>query len=1040
MADTADVAVLGIRIDTSGVDQAKKNLDSLTASAVNAEVATGKLNAAQAAQGSSASKIADAYKSTSTSHDAYLRSLAAEYDSLGKTRAEIVSREASLSKLSNAEQAHAATLGKAIDAYHAEEAAAKALARSQDASATAVNRSLAALEQKALYAAKGAQAGQLEVLASKGASVAEVERARGLLATIDAHEKATKATNAHGAALDGFSLKSSVAKRELITLFREAGRGDFTRLAGSFSLFAQASGLAGIAASGAGIAIIGTTLAVAGLAVAAAFGEHEQRRLQNALLLTNNAAGLTEDGIHSLAESILQGLSGGTIRTAEKTLEGLVASGRLTGEALQSAGKASLAFQLATGESTEKANQFLLKAADDVTKFATSTNQQYHYLSAEQLRYIKVLQETGEAQQALKIVFDAFEGTAAKAAENIGSIERAWNAAKRAASGYLDAISNIGKTPTTGKALQNAEADLKQLLALKATIESGAGGGAGEVGSIAPSDAEIAHARTLVDNLRDVKEQEGQIAKAKGDQVAKDTARTGLDKLHDQFLERSVKREREIADAKALALKADPTGQDAGVQKTLSQTIAGIRERFKDRKTSGAITEQDLVKIDVAKVQAQFKVVEDGFKNFDRIAHAERQAGLIDERDFAAQREVLIKAEANVAVESLERQNAIYRKGIDTRKTTAKQAIEDEKQIQLNREKIVDIQDKERTSLAVLQIESHSYLISVAEGYMRARQEAQNYLDVLTRTNQRTLAVQPLGQREAARVSGRNQIADAYDDRQRARDEERDRRQASGTFTRSDKEQYDVLTAQGKEFRAKALAEWDDYYTKLIQADDNWKNGASRALQNYMDQAGFTAKNAEGVFTNALKGMEDALVTFATTGKLSFKSLIDSFVADIIRLTIQQELIKPIASYLNGEVSSSGGGSGSTVGLVAKGIGFLAGLFGGGGTGAINASGSGSYASLAGISGGRAAGGPVAPGQLLQVNENKPELLNVAGKQYLMMGSNNGGSVSNAAAQSGERSVMVTVNQSFAPGTDRRTTDQAAAQAASVLRRAGRVT
>ena len=43
--------------------------------------------------------------------------------------------------------------------------------------------------------------------------------------------------------------------------------------------------------------------------------------------------------------------------------------------------------------------------------------------------------------------------------------------------------------------------------------------------------------------------------------------------------------------------------------------------------------------------------------------------------------------------------------------------------------------------------------------------------------------------------------------------------------------------------------------------------------------------------------------------------------------------------------------------------------------------------------GGRAIGGPVSAGGMYRVNERGPELLNVAGRQYLMMGSQ-GGSVS----------------------------------------------
>jgi hypothetical protein len=78
----------------------------------------------------------------------------------------------------------------------------------------------------------------------------------------------------------------------------------------------------------------------------------------------------------------------------------------------------------------------------------------------------------------------------------------------------------------------------------------------------------------------------------------------------------------------------------------------------------------------------------------------------------------------------------------------------------------------------------------------------------------------------------------------------------------------------------------------------------------------------------------------------------------------------------------------------------------------------------------------VSSGGLYRVNENGPELLNVAGNQYLMMGNQNG-TVSNQLPKGGN-TVNVTVNQQFAPGTSRQTTLQAAADARRQLEYAGR--
>ena len=92
--------------------------------------------------------------------------------------------------------------------------------------------------------------------------------------------------------------------------------------------------------------------------------------------------------------------------------------------------------------------------------------------------------------------------------------------------------------------------------------------------------------------------------------------------------------------------------------------------------------------------------------------------------------------------------------------------------------------------------------------------------------------------------------------------------------------------------------------------------------------------------------------------------------------------------------------------------------------------------------GGRAIGGPVSSGGLYQVNEKgTPELLNVAGKQYLMMG-NQSGTVSPKSESSGGGgqpvSIVVNVNGSNSAPDVRRAAGQGAREALSALNGAGR--
>jgi hypothetical protein len=83
----------------------------------------------------------------------------------------------------------------------------------------------------------------------------------------------------------------------------------------------------------------------------------------------------------------------------------------------------------------------------------------------------------------------------------------------------------------------------------------------------------------------------------------------------------------------------------------------------------------------------------------------------------------------------------------------------------------------------------------------------------------------------------------------------------------------------------------------------------------------------------------------------------------------------------------------------------------------------------------RAIGGPVSANSLYRVNENGPEILEVAGKQYLMTGAQSG-EVKPAEAQSQAQPMVVQNSFTIAGNVDRRTQEQIAAAAGRGVQRA----
>ncbi|WP_224982716.1 phage tail tape measure C-terminal domain-containing protein [Geomonas agri] len=91
--------------------------------------------------------------------------------------------------------------------------------------------------------------------------------------------------------------------------------------------------------------------------------------------------------------------------------------------------------------------------------------------------------------------------------------------------------------------------------------------------------------------------------------------------------------------------------------------------------------------------------------------------------------------------------------------------------------------------------------------------------------------------------------------------------------------------------------------------------GMTVSLQEYAKAASNVGAQLNNATTNVMNNMEDALVSFTTSGKANFKSFADAVIKDLARIAVQQGLMGPLSSLASvglGALGSIFGGS-STV-------------------------------------------------------------------------------------------------------------------------------
>jgi phage-related minor tail protein len=214
--------------------------------------------------------------------------------------------------------------------------------------------------------------------------------------------------------------------------------------------------------SGTGAAILGTAAAVGVFIAALVQGAEEADKLNSAIIATGNYAGVTSGQVRVMASALTQ--AGTSTMQATAMLSKIIATGKVTGDALQDVAQASLDLARITGESADKTSAIFIKMQDEPVKAVKELDDQLHFLTLTQYENIKALQDQGDTELAAAIAqtaaSQAVHERALEVDQNVGLMARAWSNLESNAKSAWAAMAHVGVQDSNSTDLANINSQL----------------------------------------------------------------------------------------------------------------------------------------------------------------------------------------------------------------------------------------------------------------------------------------------------------------------------------------------------------------------------------------------------------------------------------------------------------------------------------------------------------------------------------------------------------------------------------------------------
>ena len=194
-------------------------------------------------------------------------------------------------------------------------------------------------------------------------------------------------------------------------------------------------------------------------------GAEESKRFSAAVIFAGGSAGAASGKLMSIADSV--GNATGGWSEARSAILAFVESGSVAAENYGRFAESVVLQSKATGKSVEDLARVYEEIADDPLKAVVKFSRVYQTLNADVYEQARALIEQGRQQEAVALIQGKFadesQQMSERVLENLGAIERGWNAVKKAASEAWEDMKSIGREATLESRLAEKRLFLQQI-------------------------------------------------------------------------------------------------------------------------------------------------------------------------------------------------------------------------------------------------------------------------------------------------------------------------------------------------------------------------------------------------------------------------------------------------------------------------------------------------------------------------------------------------------------------------------------------------